>query len=84
VVNGREAISAALDRFAALKPRMQGEITNVLTAGDVALVTNRWQLEGTQPDGAPVEMEGHSADVLRRRPDGGWRIVIDNPWGGSA
>ena len=58
-------------------------ITNVLTAGDVALVQNRWQLEGTQPDGSPVEMRGHSADVLRRTPDGGWRILIDDPWGGG-
>jgi len=52
-----------------------------LTAGDVALVHNRWQLEGTEPDGSPVEMHGHSADVLRRASDGGWRILIDDPWG---
>jgi uncharacterized protein (TIGR02246 family) len=83
-VKGREAIRLALDLFTALKPRMRGEITKVMTAGDVALVMNRWQLEGTQPDGAPVEMGGHSADVLRRAPDGGWRILIDDPWGGGA
>ena len=82
-VKGREAIRAALDQFAALKPRLRGEISRVLTAGDVALVMNRWQLEGTQPDGAPVAMCGHSADVLRRAPDGGWRILIDDPWGGG-
>jgi uncharacterized protein (TIGR02246 family) len=82
-VKGRDAIRAALDHFAALEPRLQGEISSVLTAGDVALVMNRWQLEGTQPDGAPVELRGHSADVLRRAPDGGWRILIDDPWGGS-
>jgi uncharacterized protein (TIGR02246 family) len=80
-VMGRQAIRAALARFAALRPRMRGEITRVIEAGDVALVMNRWHLEGTQPDGAPVEMRGHSADVLRRAPDGGWRIVIDDPWG---
>ena len=82
-VRGREAIRAALDQFTALTPRLRGEITRVMTAGDVALVMNRWQLEGTQPDGAPVEMCGHSADVLRRAPDGGWRILIDDPWGGE-
>ena len=80
-VTGPEAIRDALQQFAALKPRLRGEITIVLTAGDVALVQNRWQLEGTQPDGSPVEMHGHSADVLRRAPDGGWRILIDDPWG---
>jgi uncharacterized protein (TIGR02246 family) len=82
-VKGREAIRAALEQFTALKPRMRGEISNVLTAVDVALVMNRWQLEGTLADGAPVEMRGHSADVLRRASDGGWRILIDDPWGGS-
>ena len=48
-VKGRDAIRAALDDFAALKPRLQGEISSVLTAGDVALVMNRWQLEGRSP-----------------------------------
>ncbi len=79
-VHGHVAIRAALDQFIALKPRLHGEITKVLTAGDVALVMNRWRLEGTQADGGPVEMGGHSADVLRRAPDG-WRILIDDPWG---
>jgi hypothetical protein len=26
-------------------------------------------------------MAATSADVLRRRPDGSWGIVIDDPWG---
>jgi hypothetical protein len=28
-------------------------------------------------------MRGHSADVLRRASDGGWRILIDDPWGAA-
>ena len=32
-VRGREAIVAALELFTALKPRMQGAITKVMTAG---------------------------------------------------
>jgi len=83
-VNGREAIRSALGLFAALKPRMHGQITKVMTAGDVALVMNRWQLQGVQLDGVRVAMRGHSADVLRRARDGGWRILIDDPWGGGA
>ena len=80
-VTGIHAIRGALEQLAALKPRLRGEITKVLTAGDVALVQNQWQLEGTQPDGSPIEMHGRSADVFRRTPDGGWRILIDDPWG---
>ena len=80
-VSGRAAIAAALQAFLALQPRMTGEVKRVLTAGETALVANRWTLAGTQPDGSPVEMKGVSADVLRRRPDGSWGIVIDDPWG---
>ena len=81
-VSGRDAIAAALRAFLALKPRMTGEVERVLTAGDSALVANRWTLSGTQPDGSPIDMAGVSADVLRRRPDGSWGIAIDDPWGG--
>lgn len=82
-VTGRDAIREALAAFLAVKPRMSGRIEKVLRAGDTALVSNRWRLSGTAPDGSPVEMGATSADVLRRRSDGSWGIVIDDPWGAS-
>ena len=83
-VSGHAAIRSALEGFLAVKPRMSGKIEKVLQAGDMALVTNRWRLDGTAPDGSPVRMGATSADVLRRRPDGSWGIVIDDPWGAAA
>jgi uncharacterized protein (TIGR02246 family) len=82
-VRGRDAIRDALAAFLAVKPRMTGTIEKVLRAGDTALVTNRWSLRGTAPDGSRVEMAATSADVLRRRSDGSWGIVIDDPWGAA-
>jgi len=82
-VTGRDAIRDALAAFLAVKPRMKGAIEKVLRAGDTALVTNRWSLSGTAPDGSPVEMAATSADVLRRRSGGSWGIVIDDPWGAA-
>ncbi|HKP17621.1 MAG TPA: SgcJ/EcaC family oxidoreductase [Gaiellaceae bacterium] len=82
-VRGVDAIRGALEQFAALKPTLTGEITKVVAAGDVALVMNRWQLTGTGPDGTPVAIAGHSADVVRQDADGGWRVLIDDPWGSS-
>jgi uncharacterized protein (TIGR02246 family) len=84
VVTGHEAIRAALEPFLSMSPRMHGEIEKVLRGGDTALVTNRWTLAGTAPDGSPVQMAATSADVVRRRPDGSWGIVIDDPWGATA
>ncbi|HEX2086830.1 MAG TPA: SgcJ/EcaC family oxidoreductase [Solirubrobacteraceae bacterium] len=83
-VSGLDAIREALAQFIALRPSLSGEVEKVLEAGDVALVTNRWSLRGTGPDGAPLEMGGVSADVMRRQPDGTWRILVDDPWGAAA
>ena len=82
-VRGTAAIREALCGFAAMRPTLSGEIQGVRRGGDVALVLNRWSLNGEGPDG-PVEMSGTSADVLRRQQDGSWRVLIDDPWGGSA
>jgi uncharacterized protein (TIGR02246 family) len=79
-VRGHDAIREALVPFAAIKPRMTGKVEKVLRAGELALVANRWTLAGSGPEG-PIEMAGVSADVLRRRADGSWGIVIDDPWG---
>ena len=81
---GHDQIRAALAGFLAIGPRMEGTIEKVLEAGDTALVANRWRLTGATADGQPVEMAGTSADVLRRRDDGSWGILIDDPWGAPA
>ena len=83
VVRGKEAIREALGTFAALEPNLTGAIEKALIANDVALVINRWSLDGRRPDGDPVRMAGVSADVLRRDRDGLWKIAIDDPWGGA-
>ena len=81
VVHGRESIREELERLVALGPRMSGSLERVLQAGDTALVAYRWQMQATAPDGTPIRRGGVSADVLRRRRDGSWGVVIDDPYG---
>jgi uncharacterized protein (TIGR02246 family) len=83
-VTGHDAIRGALEQFLALRPKLTGDVVKVLEADDVALVVNRWRLTGSGPGGEPVEMAGTSADVMRRGGDGGWRLLVDDPWGGTA
>jgi hypothetical protein len=40
-------------------------------------------MEASAPDGTPIRLGGVSADVLRRRPDGSWGVLIDDPYGGG-
>jgi uncharacterized protein (TIGR02246 family) len=81
IVHGRAAIREALAGFFALQPRMDSTIVEVVEAGNIALVTVAWELTGRQPDGQPIAMSGRSADVLRRQPEGHWKVSIDDPWG---
>jgi uncharacterized protein (TIGR02246 family) len=80
-LHGLEQIRAALAGFAALHPTLTPDIRKVVHAGDIATVLNAWTLDGTTPDGMPLHLSGTSADVLRRRPDGTWGLLIDDPWG---
>jgi uncharacterized protein (TIGR02246 family) len=80
-LHGHDAIRQALAGFAALRPTLIPDIRKVVQAGDIATVLNAWKLDGTGPDGAPLHLSGTSADVLRRRPDGTWGLLIDDPWG---
>jgi len=82
VVTGAQSIREALRAFIAMKPTLTMlETKTVMQTGEIALNSAKWHLTGTGPDGSPVTMDGHSAEVARRQADGTWRMVIDSPWG---
>ncbi len=87
-VRGAEAIREALNGFLSMfqgKPKFDLEYGKAFEAGDdLALLVSRWTLAGTGHDGGAVEMASQTADVVRQKPDGSWRIVIDNPYGDAA
>ena len=80
-VAGIQAIREVLQGLLALKPKIRVETKSVIQAGDIALLRAQWHLTGTGPDGKPIEMSHDSAEVVRWRPDGTWRYVIDHPFG---
>jgi len=79
--HGLSGVRESLAGFIAMKGTLDLKVKGVLEASDLALVTGEWSFTGTGPDGEPVKLTGHNADVLRRQLDGSWRFVIDNPWG---
>jgi uncharacterized protein (TIGR02246 family) len=81
LAHGLAGVRESLAAFLAMKGTLDLKVTRVLAAGGLALVAGVWSFSGTGPDGAPVKLTGHNADVLRRQADGSWRFVIDNPWG---
>ena len=81
LAHGASGVREALAGFVSMNGTLDLEVTRVLEVDDLALVTGVWSFDGTAPDGEPVRLEASNADVLRRQADGGWRFVIDNPWG---
>ncbi len=81
LAHGLPGVRESLAAFIAMKGTLDLNVTRVLEAHDLALVVGVWSFTGTGPEGEPVTLTGHNADVLRRQTDGSWRFVIDNPWG---
>jgi uncharacterized protein (TIGR02246 family) len=79
-VTGTAAIRDAVRGFIAMQPRFTATPKPTVRAGDVALTGLQWTLDATGPDGSRVQMKGHSAEVVRRQPDGTWKFVVDNPF----
>lgn len=82
VASGHQAIREALAQFQAVG-EMSAETRYCVQVGDLALASASWQIEGKGPDGEPTSVEGTSADLLKRQPDGRWLLVVDHPFGGS-
>ncbi|HJT20797.1 MAG TPA: SgcJ/EcaC family oxidoreductase [Nitrospira sp.] len=81
VVQGREAIRQALLQFLALKGTMHVKTVFTIHGPGVALTRGQWTLSGTGLDGKPIEMTGHSVEVVRRQPNGEWLLAVDHPFG---
>ena len=81
VAVGIDAIREALGGFLDGRPKMALSPRVVARSGDLALLTSKWELTMTGPDGKPAQMHGQSVEVARRQPDGNWLFAIDLPFG---
>jgi uncharacterized protein (TIGR02246 family) len=77
-VSGKAAIRAAIEPTFAMQPIANIVVTGELQADGLALTHAHWTLAGLR-DGEPVQLAGSGTIVSRRRPDGSWGIVLDNP-----
>lgn len=81
VAVGAAAIREALAGMLSMNPKLSTLTQEVLVSNDLALYHSEWIMNGTGPDGMQVTLSGKSADVLRKQPNGDWKIAMDNPWG---
>jgi ketosteroid isomerase-like protein len=80
VATGHEAIRGVLARLVGMRARITLTVVRVVQADELAMVSNNWRLSAQGADGAPLELTGKATEVVRRRADGGWRFVLDDPF----
>ncbi len=76
---GTDAIRTAISGMASVKPKVTMNIAKTVTAGDIAIVYNDWNVSMPGADGSTVAMSGKAIEVCRRQPDGSWLFVVDDP-----
>jgi enoyl-CoA hydratase len=77
--SGRNAIRERLEGLLAMNPQITATSSQVVMAGEVALISGRWRMTLGPGDGETEGFDGASTEVARRQFDGGWLYVIDNP-----
>ena len=64
------------------KPHMKIHVRKVIPAGEnLALVVVEWRSKAVSAEGEVRLWSGMATDIVRRQPDGQWKIVLDNPYG---
>src|SRR5215468_4288685 len=76
---GQEAIRNALRSLIEAKTHFQSRVVRATTVGDIAQLYT--DFEGTRLDesGKTVPVRNSAIEVLRRQPDGSWKLIMGDP-----
>src|SRR5215831_18109721 len=83
LVSGKAAIRELLKTLLPANPVAKHDRSHVIECGDLALWTSAWSVTGTRPDETPISQTGRGSVIFRLGTDGGWRVVVENPWGSA-
>ena len=79
-VHGRDRIRPILSQLIARRAEIEVESSTVLTAGDVAMASERWVVRSNGVEGSRIEQVFDSTLILKRIEEK-WKLAIVAPWG---
>jgi ketosteroid isomerase-like protein len=71
---------AVLANLIAKKPRFASQVERFVVVDDIAMLYTNFTMT-TGPVGNGQEVKSRAIEVLRRQPDGLWRLLIGDPNG---
>lgn len=81
IIVGRDRISVVLAGMIRAKMRLQSRVVKAIAVGNVAQLYT--DFDGTTLDGSGKTVEVHykAIEVLRRQPEGHWKLIVGDPNG---
>lgn len=79
-VSGKEKFEAAVKGILSIKGKMEIKTVYCLQSGDVAVGRSEWSIK----DGNEVKVSAKGIELLKRQPDGTWKVLVDHAFGAEA
>ena len=76
-VGGKEKFESAVKDIMSIKGKMTINTVYCLEAGDVAVGRSEWNIV----DNGETKVASKGIELLKRQPDGTWKVVIDHAFG---
>jgi len=74
---GKAEFAADVERMKGVAIDARAEVQEIEVFGARAYIRNHIQVELTSPGQTPKRLSGYALSVLRKDPDGRWRIALD-------
>ncbi|MBN9524275.1 nuclear transport factor 2 family protein [bacterium] len=78
---GRDRIRPVLAGLIAARTRFRGRVVRAVVVGDVAVLYTDFEGTKVEASGETVGVRSRAVEVLRRRSDGGWQLIVGDPNG---
>jgi len=78
---GRDVIREVLAGMIAAKRQFRSRVVRTVTVGDTAQLYTDFKGTTVDSSGNTVPVHSKAIEVLRRQPDGGWKLIMGDPNG---
>ncbi len=81
MLDGRDRIRAVIAGLIDAETRMECRVVQAVPVGDVAILYTDFRATSVDAAGATVVRDQKAIEVLRRRADGSWGLIVGDPNG---
>jgi uncharacterized protein (TIGR02246 family) len=76
---GREKIRPVLAGLIRAKTQFEDGVVRAMTVGEIAVLYTDFRGSMLDASGARVAIASRAIEVLRRQPDGSWKLIVGDP-----